>query len=345
MTEPFVPSEEEDVQDSPEGGEDTERDDLIKAAQGALVGKTEEEKPKTPIEAERDEKGRFLKPPKPLDVPKTGKEAPKDDKPSSVIARELAKREARREEESGYKAKMQEAEAFLSKAQNAWSSIEAREQRVVERERQAEEFLANMQRDPMAAMQRVGWTAEDFINNATRSKDPGYQEAIALRQELSKRDSVIGTLEGRLAALEGKAKSYDEAGSKQQAESEIKDFWASIPQDSPMFDDYDDQDEIIWKARKVRQEFDNRTGRVASPQQVGEYLHYRALKKREVAPAESAGQKPKAGESKAKVPRALGSSEASERRSNGASKHVHDMSPAEERDFLMDIAANAVAGD
>ncbi len=344
MTEPYVPSDDEET--TTDGLGDATNDDMIAAANAALketgASLEDDKKPreKTEIEAERDEKGRFLKPPKPVEKPATKTGAP--EKPSSVIARELEKREARRAEESEYKGKTAEAEALMNKAQGILGRLEERERGVLQREREVNDFLENMQRDPMAALKRVGWTADQFIHNAERAKDPNYQEVLELRGELAKRDAMISKFETRLNGLEEYKNQYESQGKQQQAQAELNQFWQSIPQDSPVYQDFDDQDDIIYRARKVRQQYFDRTGKVASPQQVGEYLHYQALQKRNGAPAETAGQKPKAGQTKAKVPRALGSSEASERRSGGTAKHIHDMTPAEEREYLMDVAAGAI---
>lgn len=334
---PYVPGD-DDAEETDAGGDPSD-EALIQAAEAAM-GKPEE-KPKTQIEAERDEKGRFLKPPK---VVEKADDKPKDDKPSSVIARELAKREQRREEESAYKSKMAEAEGLMEKVRGMASRLEEREQRVAQREQQAEAFLQNMQRDPMEALKRVGWSADQFITNAERSKDPTYQEILGLRGELQQRDQLISKLEQRLNGLEEYKNQYETQTKQQQTQAEVREFWTSIPQDSPVYQDFDDHDDILYYARKVRQQYYDRTGKVASPQQVGEYLHYRALQRRSGVPAETAGQKPKAGQTKAKVPRALGSSESSERRGGGGPKHIHDMTPEEEKEYLMDVAANALSG-
>lgn len=345
MTEPYVPSDDEETEAGALG--DASDDAMIAAAEAAMKGegddKPKADKPKADIEAERDEKGRFLKPPKVVEKPGE-KEKPKDSKPSSAIARVLAEREARREEESSYKSKMAEAEALMNKARGVIDHISQREAELSKREREVNEFISNMQRDPMGALKRAGWTAEQFITNAERAKDPNYQEVLSLREELQKRDALISKFEARLNGLEQYREQYENQGKQAQAQEEVRQFWSSIPQDSPVFQDYDDQDDILYYARKVRQQYFDRTGKVASPQQVGEYLHYRALQKRSGVPAETAGQKPKAGQTKAKVPRALGSSEASERRSGGGPKHIHDMSPDEEREYLMDVATNAISG-
>lgn len=342
MTEPYVPSDDEETAD--DLGDATD-DAMIKAAEAALKGEAGEEAPKKPkaeIEAERDEKGRFLKPPKVIEKPEAAK--PKDEKPSSQLARVLEEREQRRAEESGYKAKMAEAESLMQKAQSVIGRLEERERDIVRRESEVNDFLARMQRDPMEALKRVGWSAEQFITNAERSKDPTYQELMALRDELRKRDTVIEELKGGLSSLQQYKQQIEEQGKQHQAQQEIREFWSSIPQDSPVYQDFDDADDILYYARKVRQQYFDKTGKVASPQQVGEYLHYRALQKRNGVPVESAGQKPKAGQTKAKVPRALGSSEASERRGGGGTKHIHDMTPEEERAYLADVATEAIAG-
>ncbi len=332
MPEPFIPAEEET--DAPDDGADVADADLIAAAEAAV---REAEGAKEDGEKERDEQGRF----KPAPVAQKPKEkAPAAEKPSSVIARELAKREAARAEESQYKGKLAEAEQILAKVKEGAADL-ARQQQEIAREKQA---LADARRDPAAFLRQQGWTADQFIDNAVRSKDPAYQEAIALREELSKRDAGIDELRRTVAALQAKADGHDKAGQQAQMQAELSEFWASIPQESPVWQDYEDKDDIVYMARKARQRYFDQTGKVASPKQVGEYLHYKALEKRAASPAQTTGQKLNAGKTKAKVPRALGSGDASERRAGNGAKHIHDMTPAEEREYLMDVANNAVAG-
>lgn len=347
---PFVPADDADDDVTPETTtketaatlDANDRDAMMKAAEEAMRDGAEDEDPlkKTDEEKTRDEQGRF----KPTAKPKA--EKPRDEKPSSTIARELAKREAQREEQVAYKGKMAEADQVLSKARQALDSITNREQQVAQKEQEIGSFLRDMQKDPMQALKRVGWTAEQFIDNATRSRDPNYQEVLQLREELSKRDQAAQTLAQRLERLETKAKEYDNQGTKQAADREVQAFWAAIPEDSPILknDRYEDQDDIIAHARKVRQQYYNKTGKVASPEKIVEYLHYLATEKLTGRPQETSGRKPKAGEIKAKVTRALGSSDAAERR-GGTAKHIHDMTPDEERQYLVDVANSAIAGD
>ncbi len=310
-----------------------DRDALIAAADEALKDAPAEEAKSDG----RDEKGRFLKPTD-LAKPKV------EEKPSTAIARELARREARREEETSYKSKMAEAEQVLSRARAVADEM-AEERAAIKREREeVEAFKATVRRDPMAAMKEVGWTAEQFITNAERARDPNYQEILETRSELSKRDALIEKLTARLDDYDARGKKYEEQTKAQQAQAEVSEFWTSIPEDSPLWanERYEDRDDIIAHARKVRQQYYDKTGKVASPKEVGEYLHYLALQ-RKVAPAQTAGRKPgQAGQTKAKVSRAIGSSDSSERR-GGNGKHIHDMTPEEEREYLMDVAKSAVS--
>jgi hypothetical protein len=349
-TDVFVPVDDEEDGEVQAGAEPTKdddaRDDLIAAAEAALKSEGQELE-----QEERDEKGRF-KPKPPQEKPKSEKpkeEAkPQDEKPSSVIARELAKRNERREAESSYKAKVQEADQVLARAREAAATLEKERAELAREREEIQRFKTTIQRDPMAAMKEVGWTADQFINNAERARDPNYQEIVSLRGELSKRDEVITRLTSRLDRLDEVEKKYATQAEQQQAEAEVKAFWSSIPEGSPVFNDdrYDDEDDILTHAKKVRQKYFDKTGKVASPQEVGQYLHYQALKRREGVPAETAGRKPgQAGQTKAKVSRALGSSDAQERRGSNGIKHVHDMSADEERQYLMDVAENALAAD
>lgn len=337
---PYVPGDDEE--EETEAGDatgDVADSDLVAAAEAAFKGVENadpkpKEEPKKAVDLEekpRDEKGKF--------VP-AKKEEPQPAKPSSIIARELAKREAAHAEERGYKSKVAEAENMFSQARTLLQQVQSQAQDLA-KEKAA---LLEARKDPAAFMKTVGWTAEQFIDNATRAKDPTYQETLALRELLSSQSSVIEELKQTVSSLQAKAKTYDEQGEKAKAQAEVQEFWTSIPQDSPMWEDYEDHDDILYFAKKVRQRYFDATGKVASPKQVGEYLHYRALQKRAGAPEQSAGQKPVAGQRKAKVPRALGGSDASERRGGNGVKHVHDMTPDEERQYLMDVATNAVTG-
>lgn len=331
----FVPSDEETEEPGEETG-DVADADLVAAAEAALKGA---EKPEAKeLEPERDEHGRFIR--QEAKPKAKAQEKPAAEKPSSVIARELAKREAARQEESAYKSKAAELEKVSGQLQSFQEQLQ---QQAAELARERQELLA-ARRDPAAFMKTVGWTADQFIDSATRAKDPAYQEAIALREELSKRDTVLDEVRSELKALKAKAQSYDDATKAAQSQQELQEFWTSIPKDSPAWQDYEDQDDMVYFAKKVRQKYYDATGRVASPKQIGEYLHYKALERRAGASAPTAEQKPNAGKTKAKVPRALGGTEASERRAGGNAKHIHDMNPDEERAYLMDVASNAIAG-
>ena len=339
MPEPYVPKEE----DEDESLGDVADADLVAAAEAALKGvdppdpkpaKAKVEAPKEE-EPERDEHGRFLKRDAAPQKPKPKEEA-EAEKPSSVIARELAKREEARAEKTK-----------LAEVEKAWERIQQIEEKLkseaaeLAKERQA---IAEARKDPAAFLAQNRWTADQFIDLATRAKDPVYQESVALREELSKRDAIIEELKAGVAELRAKADGYDKQTAQSQVQAEVNEFLGSIPKDSPVWKDYEDREDLLYFAKKTRQRYYERTGKVASPKELGEYLHYKALQRRAESPAEPAGGKPIAGKSKAKVPRALGGTESSERRPGSGAKHVHDMTPAEEREYLARVAEEAVLG-
>lgn len=350
----FVPTDEAEENEATETPED-ERDAMIRAAEASGVENTEEEK------SDRDDKGRFKK--TEAEKAKASQQAngakgkpgvdPKDP-PSNAIAKELAKRNERRQEQSEYRSKAQEADQLISQVKSRMAAIEQRESEVSAKMQELNETLASIRRDPMGAMQKMGWKAEDFIRNAERQNDPTYQEIIGLQSELSKRDEVIDKLTKRLDRLDDVEKNYSTQAKQVQAQAEVQEFWASLPEDSPVFTDdrFEDRDDIIARARKVRERYYNATidprtgeGKVATPKEVAQYLHYEALKRRDGAPKQTSGLKPgKAGQTQAKVPRALGSGDSSERR-GGSAKHVQDMTAAEERQYLIDVANQAVADE
>lgn len=348
-TEVFVPTEEEESEESDAlETPAAERDALIRAAEEA--GAESEES-----ESDRDEKGRFKKPAEAAKPPvQAPKKKPEGEAPSSVIARELARRSERRQEENGYRAKIQEAETLLARAQEQAQAVVQERQAYAAKMKEVDDLLSTIRRDPMGAMQKMGWTAEQFIRNAERQNDPNYQELVTMQGELAKRDEMIDKLTRRLDRLDEVETNYAQQAQQRQAAAEVEAFWSSLPEDSPLFTDdrFEDRDDILLRARKVRQKYFEVTakknggrGKVASPEEVAQYLHYEALQRRNGAPAGTAGQKPgQAGQTKAKVPRALGSRDATERL-GGQPKHVHDMTPAEERQFLMDVANQAIAED
>ncbi len=330
MNQAIAPDDDEEA--SSGNTDDVADSDLIAAAEAAIKGEGAD------AAKDRDEQGRFLKGQAPVEKPKAKEAAP--EKPSSIIARELAKREAARAEESQFKGKLEEVKKAHAEVEQLRAQLQTQAAEVA-RERQQ---LAEAKRDPGAFLKQQGWSADQFIDNAVRAKDPAYQESVALREVITKQDGVIANVMAKLEALEAKAKSYDEQGQKNQQAAEVQEFWTSIPKDSPVYQDYDDRDDILYRARKVRQDYFDKTGKVASPKEIGEYLHYKALEKRAGTPAQPAGSRPNAGKTKAKVPRALGGSDASERRAGSGAKHIHDMTPDEEREYLMDVAAGAVTG-
>lgn len=272
---------------------------------------------------------------------KTKAAPPKKAAPSSsVIAQELARREAKRSAEGDYQAKVAEANAAAAKAQEMVD-------RAHKYQLDSQKELADLQqakKDPIAFMQKMGWDADTFINEAMRRKDPNFQAVNgAMEAELSKRDAVIAELRAGLAELQGVKKGYDnerETIAQQQATQE---FWASIPKDSPLLTE-EEQDVIIYKANKVGDEYKKRTGKVATPTQIGEYLHYQALQRRQGAAAKPAEQKPDTGKSKVKVPRSLGST-ATSGRTSGPAKDFRDMTDAEQREYLIVVASQAVTGE
>jgi hypothetical protein len=334
MTQPYIPNDEEESDAASDLG-DVADADLVAAAEAAMRGgepDAQKEGEKT-----RDEQGRFVK-----EAPKAASEKPKEaakEKPSSVIARELAKREAARQDESQYKAKIAEANQLHAQVQQLHAQVQA-ERAALAKEK---EELTRARRDPAGFFASQGWNAEQAIDLATRAKDPVYQETVALREELAKRDSVLHELRQTVHALKAKADGYDKQTEEAKSAHEMQSFWAAIPEDSPVWQDYEEKDDIVYFAQKVRQRYFDKTGKVASPQEVAQYLHYKALQKRAPS-AQTAAQKPNAGKPKAKVPRALGSNDTVERRPSNGAKHIHDMTPDEERQYLMEVATASVTG-
>lgn len=332
MPEVYAPTDEEDDKAAIPG--DVADSDLIAAAEAAARG----EEPPKPEEKGRDEQGRFVKQEaKPAEAPKP-KEAAKE-KPSSIIARELAKREAARADKGQYEARMAEAERLHTQAQQLFQQIQ-QDREALAREK-AE--IAEARRNPAAFIAKQGWKADEFIDIATRSKDPIYQETVSLREQLHQTHSVINELRQEVLGLKAKAAGYDKQTEQAQRQAELDSFWAAIPDDSPVWQDFEDKDDIVYQAQKVRQRYFDQTKKVATPQEVAQYLHYKALQKRDPASAQTAA-KPNAGKTRAKVPRALGGSDASERRPGNGAKHIHDMSADEERQYLMDVGTAVLTG-
>ncbi len=332
MTQAYAPTDDDEETPNDDAG-DVADADLIAAAEAAIKGES------TDPAKERDEQGRFQKGQAPVKVEKPKAKEAAAEKPSSVIAAALAKREAARAEASQFEAKLEEVKKAQAEVEQLRATLQAQAAEVARDRR----LLDEANRDPGGFLKAKGWTADQFIDNAVRAKDPAYQESVALREELGKRDTVISTLTSRLEAIEGKAKSFEEQQQKAHNANEMREFWSAIPKDSPVHQDFEDQDEVIYRARKVRQDYFDKTGKVASPKEIGEYLHYKALERRAGTP-KSPGPVPSAGKTKAKVPRALGGSDASERRAGQAPKHIHDMTPEEEREYLMDVATGAITG-
>lgn len=353
---PYVPADDDagdepvKTSTSPNVEEQNARDAMVAAAEAAMREGADDsdddplEKPKAkPVEEETEEEPEEKKP-----SVEQKKVSPKKDEqpkgaPLSELAKVLHKREQKRESEEQYNAKMAEADAVLSRAKGMYAQLQEELQEARQAKQTALQQLEAIKRKPMSAMKELGWNPEEFVDNALQEKDPNYQRFVQLQGALSERDQRIDKLTSLVEQLVHKAKQYDEQTAQHQQQAEVQEFFASIPKDSPVWEDYDDEDDILYFARKVRTQYKERTGKVASPKELGEYLHFRALQKRS-ASAEPAGHKPKqAGQTKAKVSRALGSSDASERRSNG--KSINDMSRDEERDYLIAVAEAALHGD
>jgi hypothetical protein len=327
------------------------RDAMLKAAEAAMkeapadegeetetpapkkVSRETEEEPETDPEEEQEEE------PKPKPKPKAKEEdSEKKEEPLSKLAREIRARENARKIEAEVEHRLGEADQIMSRAKDMWGEVQkAREQLKAE---MAE--LAAFKKDPIAAMQKFGWTPEQFIDAATRSKDPTYQDKVALEDKLAAERAEREALQRKVDELYERAKGYEEERSTVAQQQATDRFFEAIPENSPARVLWE-TDDLVARANRVAEQYQKRTGKVASPEELGEYLHYEAQQRlgRVGAPAENAGQKPQnAGKVKANGSRALSARDASER--HGGAKPVSDMDGDEERAFLIRVAEEAI---
>lgn len=334
-----------------------DRDAMMKAAEAAMKeaptedGDPEEEKKPSPEqkkasvsrdtdeEPEKDEsdKDKEESPPKPKAKAKE-KEPEQKEEPLSKLAREIRARENARKIEAEVEGRLSEANTIMQRARGMWNEVQsAREQLQKD---MAE--LAAFKKDPIAAMQKFGWTPEQFIDAATRSKDPSYQDKVALEERLAEERNERKKLEEKLDALYKRAESYEEERGTVAQQQATQRFFQSIPENSPARVVWDDSD-LVSRANQVADAYHKKTGRVASPEELGEYLHYEAQQRlrRMGAPGELPGQQPQnAGKVKANGSRALSARDASER--HGGAKQLSDMTGDEERAFLIRVAEEAI---
>jgi hypothetical protein len=321
------------MKDAPPGEESDDDGEEKSAPKKPEVSRETDEEPE---KDESDEEEKKVEP-KPKAKAKDG-EAEKKEEPLSKLAREIRARENARKLEAQVEERLGEANSIMERAKGMWNEVQSARQQL---QKEMQE-LAAFKKDPIAAMQKFGWTPEQFIDAATRSKDPAYQDKIALEDRLAEERAARQKLEEKLDALYKRAESYEEERGSVAQQQATQRFFQSIPQDSPARVVWDDS-ELVSRANQVGEAYQKKTGRVASPEELGEYLHYEAQQRlrRLGAPAEHAGQQPQnAGKVKANGSRALSARDASER--HGGAKQLSDMSGDEERAFLIRVAEEAV---
>ena len=307
-----------------------ERDELIKAVEEAAPDLAESLEPKPAIKADGT----------PKVVNEEGKTPEEAQPPKARLAAILRAREERdkiREEiEEERKTRDQErrAQEYELHRMRAEAAVE------LEKAKSERARIEALRSRPIDAIKELGWDANNLVNEVTREGDPTWQAVKALREELAK----------ERADREEKHKEYDRyvqenqrLAQEQQKQHAVyqrqeveRQFLSHAKPESSLRDLYDDED-LIAMGDNVANKFYEKTKKVASLEDIVEYLESRAEERLAARQQVAAKGAPKV---RANGQRTLTSQLASERRAT--QKPIREMDPSEERAALMEAARDAL---
>lgn len=300
-----------------------ERDALIAAANAANKD--------TPAEAVKEE-------PKKEAAAVEGEPEKKEESKISKLLRDRERAQAEREERSTVKASLEKERAEVAKMR-------------ADAERMQSEAVAKLHKlksSPLEAIKEIGWDRAALVDEVAREGTPEWQAQKRLEARLEESNSKIAKFE---AWQEEQSKLLERQQLEQSSYAmrmEEKRFISLFPEKSAASKLFGSEDRLIAEGHRVGALYKEKSGgRVATTEEISEYIEQQAKERLDALRQELAGDTSKASTSASKVatqtkangPRALSGSAASERRSSP--KPRHEWTPQEEREHLK-AAAEAV---
>ncbi len=285
---------------------------------------------------ERDASGKFL--PK-NGAPAKTEAAPAEDEPKSKIALAIRAREAAQQTRDAAKV---EAEAFFNDTK---SRAEKEAERIISEararaEREVGEWKAKFKTTPLQAIKDQGIDTRTLVDEVQREGSPEWQAQKRIEAAL---EESRAELKGLKAWKEEQTKAAEENerrfAAHRRTETEAK-FVGMVPDGSALRTLYDPA-EILQKAHAMADQYREKTGDVASLEDLRDYLEEQAAKKlATIRAAETPGAKNGAAQKKANGPRTPSSLSASERRTSP--KTYVDPNSEEGRDAMKQAAEDAM---
>jgi hypothetical protein len=205
--------------------------------------------------------------------------------------------------------------------------------------------LHKLKASPLEAIKELGWNTDDLVRNVINEGDPQWQQLTqqqklieAQKAELQEIRSYIDQYKTNYQQEQEQRRQLIDQTTKQAVYDK---FLGNIATEEkcPALRSLYEPDEIVAKGDAIADSYRARTGKVASLEEIAEYLEHQASEKLASIRDKSRGQG-NATKSKANGPRTLSAASASERRSSP--RPVRDMDPTEEREALMAAAAEAM---
>lgn len=311
----------------------------------ALIALVEKTKEGAPAEGEADKEKQIRDG---IVQTKDPKEKDPDEPP---VMSKLAKELKAREKEKGILARAQEreqaAQAAYAEAQGIVEQAKAFAAQV------AGEFqrLKRLKDDPVAVINEFGWDPNAIIEAGARHKDPEYQARTAAEraanEKLAAMEQKLQAALERTEKLEKVAQGYNEQATTAQKVAAEQKLLGKIPETSPARQLISariwSEKTILEMAYDADRQIRTKTRKAPSLDELAEYIHYEAYERMRalgMKPQESAGRS-NAGKSKANGSRALSNRDASERRGAQHTKAFDEMTPDEQRAYLIAVAEEA----
>ncbi len=182
--------------------------------------------------------------------------------------------------------------------------------------------IEKLKTQPFEAIKELGWNTKDLVDGVTRTSDPVYQaeqRILAQSEELKRRLSELDAREKSRAQQEAEyTQRQEQLRAQTTRDNTEKAFIAAATNDekySALNTLYTPED-ILRKAYAIQTEFHQRTGDVASDDDLAEYMELQAKERLEKIRQRMGGSGNASKVDQAKGPRALSNTVASERRSS-----------------------------
>jgi hypothetical protein len=294
------------------------------------------------------------------DAAKVAAAAPPADEPE-VVRLIRAKEQAQKVRDEGKSA----ADQYLADAKAEGERIKAEmiAQAKAEAQAIARQQLEHLRSKPLEAIKQIGWNTQDLVDQVTREGDPQWQAMQALRAQQEQFGNQVKTAEERAAAAEAAAKQYTAQVEEAQRVAAEHEFMGLATADrAPSFRkaaetfvqsakamglNVTPEQVMIQRAHEAARTI-RQAGGVATPAAVVQYLEYVTTQQTgggAVGQVADTSQQAAATQNsrptgRANGTRTLSAAGASERR--GSPKPIHEMTPAEERQALADVALEAM---